>query len=425
MRLNQFLARAGVCSRRGGDELIRRGAVTVNGEIIKDLGRQVVPEKDAVKVDGKRVFTENTQYFLYNKPEGVMSTMEDPEGRKHLGDVVRTLGGGRLYPVGRLDYNTAGLLLLTNDGDLTQRLLHPKFQVARTYSAKIQGILTKDEFAKLAAGVRLEDGWAKAEVTPVLKMQTNSYVDVTVREGRNRLVRRMFEAMGHPVVKLKRVAFGPLVLGPLTTGEVRRMTPEEVKELKAFAARGPGLAPTKAGQKPLGSAHRAPSGPGGSGPKRSFEARGEGRPKKSFGGFGHGGPQKEFGGTSKGGPKKSSGGFDSRGPKKSLGGPREGGPRKFSSDFDHRGPKKEFGGYGKDGPKKSLGGPREGGPRKFSSDFDHRGPKKEFGGYGKGGPKKSSGGPHHDGSRKPSGGFGHRAPKRDSGGHGPARFRVK
>ena len=389
MRLNQFLARAGVCSRRGGDELIRRGAVTVNGEIIKDLGRQVVPEKDAVKVDGKRVFTENTQYFLYNKPEGVMSTMEDPEGRKHLGDVVRTLGGGRLYPVGRLDYNTAGLLLLTNDGDLTQRLLHPKFQVARTYSAKIQGILTKDEFAKLAAGVRLEDGWAKAEVTPVLKMQTNSYVNVTVREGRNRLVRRLFEAMGHPVVKLKRVAFGPLELGPLTTGEVRRMTPEEVKELKAFAARGPGQVPAKTGRKPLDLAHRASSGPGGSGPKRGFEARGEGRPKKSFGGFGHGGPRKESGGYHKGGPGKPSGGFDSRGPKMSFGASAEGGPRKFASDFDHRGPKKDFGGYGKSGPKNSLGGPREGGPRKSS------------------------------------GGFGRRAPKRGSGGHGPARFRVK
>ena len=236
MRLNQFLARAGVSSRRGGDDLIRRGAVTVNGGIVQDMGRQVDPEKDAVKVNGKRIFVEVFHYFVFNKPEGLMCTLEDPEGRPCLGDMISRLGAGRLFPVGRLDYKTEGILLLTNDGDLAQKLLHPKFQVARTYLAKVQGILTTAEFEKMAQGVHLEDGWAKAEVKPVEKMEKNSYVRVTVREGRNRLVRRLFVAVGHPVVKLQRVGFGPMTLGNLAPGEAHRLGTEEIKALKAFAA---------------------------------------------------------------------------------------------------------------------------------------------------------------------------------------------
>lgn len=273
MRLNQFLARAGVCSRRGGDELIRRGAVTVNGELIRDLGRQVDPDKDAVKVDGRRVFVETFQYFLFNKPEGVMSTLEDPENRPCLGDVVRRLGGPRLFPVGRLDINTEGLLLLTNDGDLTQRLLHPKFQVARTYLAKVQGILTQDEFAKMGRGIRLEDGWAKAEVTPVRRMETNSYVRVTVREGRNRLVRRLFEAAGHSVLTLRRVGFGPLSLGDLKVGEARRMAPPDVAALQRFAALGPGR---KGPQAPAARGGKFSRSPKGKAPRKGAPKRGKG-----------------------------------------------------------------------------------------------------------------------------------------------------
>jgi 23S rRNA pseudouridine2605 synthase len=283
MRLNQFLARAGICSRRGGDELIRRGAVTVNGAIVSDMGRQVDPEKDAVKVDGKRVFVETFQYFVYFKPEGVMSTMDDPEQRPHLGDVVRRLGGGRLYPVGRLDFNTEGLLLLTNDGDLTQKLLHPKFQVPRTYQAKVQGILTTEEFERIGRGVRLEDGWATAEVTPIRKMETNSYVRVTVREGRNRLVRRLFEAVSHPVMKLQRVGFGPLSLGSMNVGETRRLSPEEVRLLQAFAARRPQASspkPSKRSKKPFRPAKGARR-PSAAPPKRG-SSRPQGRGKGPF-----------------------------------------------------------------------------------------------------------------------------------------------
>ncbi len=250
MRLNQFLGRSGVSSRRGGDELIRRGAVTVNGEIVLDLGRRVDPSRDAIKVDGRRVFVETFHYYLYYKPDGMMSTVEDPEGRPALGDVVRKLGAGRLFPVGRLDFHTEGLVFLTNDGELAQKMLHPKFQVPRIYLAKVQGILSRDEFDRMAQGIRLEDGWARAEVEPERRMERNSYVRVTVREGRNRLVRRLFEAMGHPVVKLKRVGFGPLRLGKLLPGESRKLSEEEVRALQkpsGGASKPPG--PAKPGFK--------------------------------------------------------------------------------------------------------------------------------------------------------------------------------
>jgi 23S rRNA pseudouridine2605 synthase len=241
-----------------------------------------------VKVDGHRVFVEHFQYFLFHKPEGVMSTLDDPEGRAHLGDVVRKLGAGRLYPVGRLDFATSGLLLLTNDGDLTQKLLHPRFQVERQYEAKVQGILSDAEFMKMATGVRLEDGWAKAEVSPIRRMETNSYVKVLVREGRNRLVRRIFEAMGHPIVKLQRVGFGPLLLDRMPPGEIRRMSPEEVKALKAFAARGNPPAGAKGSPKAAGKAPVRGAKPDSG----SREGRGPGKgPGKSF----DKGPRKPFG----------------------------------------------------------------------------------------------------------------------------------
>jgi len=182
VRLNQFLARAGVSSRRGGDELIRQGAVTLNGEVVTDLGRRLDPAKDAVKVWGKRVFAEDFRYFLFHKPDGVMATLSDPEGRPSLGDVVQDLGGGRLFPVGRLDFHTEGLVFLTNDGVLAQKLLHPRFRVPRVYMAKLQGVLEASEFGRLAEGVRLEDGWARAEVEPMERLEKNSYVRVTVRE---------------------------------------------------------------------------------------------------------------------------------------------------------------------------------------------------------------------------------------------------
>ncbi len=231
MRLNQFLARAGVSSRRGGDDLIRQGAVSVNGAGVTDMGRQVDPAKDSIKVNGKRVTLKEFHYYLYYKPDGVMCTLEDPEDRPNLGDMVRRLGAGRLFPVGRLDFHTEGLLLLTNDGALAQKLLHPKFQVARIYQAKVQGILTPEEFERLGKGLRLEDGWASAEAKPMEKLETNSYVQLIVREGRNRLVRRLMEAMGHPVVKLKRVGFGPLKLHPMKPGDVRELEPRELKDL--------------------------------------------------------------------------------------------------------------------------------------------------------------------------------------------------
>jgi len=233
MRLNKFLAQAGVSSRRGGDELIRKGRVTVNGEVVSDLGRKVEPAKDAIKVDGKRVFTESFHYYLFHKPEGMITTLDDPEGRVSIKEVVQRMIG-HVFPVGRLDYNTEGLLFLTNDGELAQKILHPKFQVPRRYEAKVQGILEPETFDRLRRGVRLEDGWASADVRPIRKMEKNSYLSVTVTEGRKHVVRRLMAAVGHEVIHLSRVSFGPLELGPLSRGQWRPMESGEVRRLKEW-----------------------------------------------------------------------------------------------------------------------------------------------------------------------------------------------
>jgi 23S rRNA pseudouridine2605 synthase len=258
MSLNKFLARAGAASRRGGDELIRQGRVTVNGEVVADLGRKVDPGHDAVKVDGKRVFTEEARYFLFHKPEGMVTTMDDPEGRLSIRNVTDRLPG-RVFPVGRLDYNTAGLLLLTNDGELTQQFLHPKFRVPRIYEAKVNGILEPADFDRLRKGVRLEDGFASAHARPIRKMEKNSYLEVSVTEGRKHVVRRLLAAVGHEVIRLMRVKFGPLELGGLPVGQWRPLDPAEVKSLKQWAeSNARKVVPTGPSKGKGGAARRPP-----------------------------------------------------------------------------------------------------------------------------------------------------------------------
>ena len=232
-RLQKFMAEAGVASRRACEELIRQGRVTVNGETAS-LGRSVEPEQDRVELDGKPVQKEQrrTVILLY-KPRGVVSTSSDPEGRRTVQDYFREIPE-RLYNVGRLDLNSEGLLLMTNDGALANRLTHPRYGVDKTYYAVCDGRLTASEAAKLTNGIVLEDGMtAPARVDAVRTTQRGdtSFL-ITIHEGRNRQIRRMLEAVGHRTLRLKRERFGPLSLGTLAPGEWRKLSDEEIKKLE-------------------------------------------------------------------------------------------------------------------------------------------------------------------------------------------------
>ena len=224
-RLQKVLARAGVGSRRAVEELIARGRVRVNGEPA-ELGRRVRPDKDVVEVDGSRVpLLVDLVYLLLNKPVGVVTTASDPEGRPSVLDYVGI--ADRVWPVGRLDADTSGALLLTNDGPLTQRLSHPRYGAPKTYVAEVRGPIGAAALRRLARGVHLPDGTAVARGVRLLGRQGSaSVVEITVDEGRNRLVRRMLEEVGHPVRRLVRVAIGPLMLGRLKEGTARRLTSE-------------------------------------------------------------------------------------------------------------------------------------------------------------------------------------------------------
>lgn len=232
-RLQKFMAEAGVASRRACEELIRQGRVTVNGETAS-LGRSVEPKQDRVELDGKPVQKEQrrTVILLY-KPRGVVSTSSDPEGRRTVQDYFREIPE-RLYNVGRLDLNSEGLLLMTNDGALANRLTHPRYGVEKTYYAVCDGRLTASEAARLTNGIELEDGvTAPARVDAVRTTQRGdtSFL-ITIHEGRNRQIRRMLEAVGHRTLRLKRERFGPLSLGTLAPGEWRKLSDEEIKKLE-------------------------------------------------------------------------------------------------------------------------------------------------------------------------------------------------
>ncbi|MFD7733382.1 pseudouridine synthase [Kitasatospora phosalacinea] len=230
-RLQKVLARAGMGSRRACEELIAQGRVDVNGETVLEQGRRVDPVKDEIKVDGLTVATQSYLFFALNKPAGVVSTMEDPEGRQCLGDYV-TNRETRLFHVGRLDTETEGIILLTNHGELAHRLTHPKYGVTKTYLAAIQGPLPRDLGKTLAKGVELEDGWARADSFKVISNLGKNYlVEVTLHEGRKHIVRRLLAEVGFPVEKLVRTAFGPISLGDQKSGWLRRLTNPEVGTL--------------------------------------------------------------------------------------------------------------------------------------------------------------------------------------------------
>jgi 23S rRNA pseudouridine2605 synthase len=232
-RLQKILAQAGVASRRAAEQLILDGRVRVNGRIIRELGTRANLARDRVEVDRRRLVAEKPVYYLLHKPRGVVTTLDDPEGRKTVKDLLRDVPE-RVFPVGRLDFHTSGVLLLTNDGALAQALLHPKRAVPKTYNAKLQGQLDQTLLDSLRAGVVLDDGekTAPAEVCLVRSDGKHTALEITIAEGKNRQIHRMGEAIGRPVLRLTRVSFAGLTLERLQVGQKRALTPKELSELK-------------------------------------------------------------------------------------------------------------------------------------------------------------------------------------------------
>lgn len=246
-RLQKIIAAAGVASRRKAEQLITSGHVQVNGATITELGSKADPESDHIRVNGKLLQGEQRHvYLLLNKPKGYVTTVSDPEKRPTVMDLIRGVRG-RVYPVGRLDYASEGLLLLTNDGELANQLMKAASHVAKTYVVKVAGTPKEEALAKLRAGVSIAtDDGKRVKTGPalvrVVKVATNPWYEITLIEGRNRQIRRMFEAVGHHVEKIKRVRYGPLSLD-VPPGEFRPLTLKEIQRLKS-ASKG-GLAKTK------------------------------------------------------------------------------------------------------------------------------------------------------------------------------------
>lgn len=234
IRLNKFLSQVGAASRREADKMISEGRVEVNNEVIQELGYKIDGEKDEVKVDGKRVNREKSlAYLMLNKPLGYLVTMKDPYQRPTIKELLPSLKK-RIFPVGRLDYDSEGLLLLTNDGELAYRLTHPSFEVKKTYIVKVRGEPDLLKLARLKKGIFLYGKkTAPAQITLLSRDSKGALLKTEIHEGRKREVKRMFETIGHKVVSLKRVAFGGLTLGKLKPGEWRFLTQKEVEELKS------------------------------------------------------------------------------------------------------------------------------------------------------------------------------------------------
>ena len=235
MRLQKYLALSGVASRRASEKLISEGHVAVNGHVITEMGVQVDETADQITVDGKLIHLEEEKHYLaYYKPVGEVTTVSDPEGRATVMDKFRDYPV-RLYPVGRLDFDSEGLLLLTNDGDMMNSLLHPSHEVDKTYLAKVSNRVEEESIRRLRAGVLLDGRLTSPAHVRVVRYEAfDTVLLVTIHEGRYRQVRRMFEAAGHQVVQLKRVGFGPIQLGDLPRGTWRQLTPNEIRKLKEF-----------------------------------------------------------------------------------------------------------------------------------------------------------------------------------------------
>lgn len=232
VRLNKFIANAGICSRREADVLIKTGVVEVNGKIITEMGYKVKPG-DEVKYDGATIQSEKKQYVLLNKPKNFITTMFDPQGRKTAYELVANACKERIYPVGRLDRNTTGVLLFTNDGDMAKKLTHPRYQVGKLYHVTVDKAIKKEHITALMEGVELDDGaYVKADKAEIIEDSKFKEVGIEIHSGKNRVVRRMFESIGFSVIKLDRVKFAGLTKKDLPRGNYRHLTEQEVSFLK-------------------------------------------------------------------------------------------------------------------------------------------------------------------------------------------------
>jgi len=234
VRINRYLSMCGIASRRRAEELVLSGSVRVNGEVVHDLGRRVDPGRDSVEVGGKRARVVRERiYLVLNKPKDSITTLSDERGRTTVMSMVRA--SGRVYPVGRLDRNTTGVLLLTNDGTFAHRLMHPKFQVPKSYRVSCDRTVAHGDAERLRRGVPLEDGMTAPADVELLAGGRGKEIGITIHEGRNRQVRRMFEALGYGVLRLDRVAYGPVTKEGLARGGTRSLTRAEIRALKKLA----------------------------------------------------------------------------------------------------------------------------------------------------------------------------------------------
>ena len=239
MKLQKFLQMTAKVSRRKADQLISQGKVQVNGEIIKEYWYDIDPNKDTVTLEGKELSFKSVRlyYYLLNKPAGYITTMFDPQGRSTVWDLIKDKVKDRVYPVGRLDKDTEGLLILTNDGIFANRIMHPKYKIPKKYEAVVEGILTRKEILELRNGVILNDGYKTlpAKVKILEKLGTKTRIEIEIREGKKRQIKNMFKALGHKVLYLKRLSIGPLTLkGVERVGKLREITKEELKKFDRF-----------------------------------------------------------------------------------------------------------------------------------------------------------------------------------------------
>ena len=237
-RLQKVIANCGYCSRRKAEKLIVENRVTVNGKLVNQLGVQV-SDKDKIEIDGVRLERQDKVYFLLNKPRGVVTTAHDDKKRKTVVDLIET--GKRIYPIGRLDYDTTGVLLLTNDGEFAHLLMRPNDAIDKVYIAKVEGIFSVDAFRELKKGVKVGNEVYHASRVKVRKVDSKNkktLVEITLHEGKNKQIKKMLQAVGFPVIKLKRERFAFLTTGSLLSGEYRELSPKEVHQLFALASKG-------------------------------------------------------------------------------------------------------------------------------------------------------------------------------------------
>ena len=235
-RLQKIVAGSGISSRRAAEKIIMEGRVTINNAVVRQLGTQADIDKDEIRVDGKLIQPEESKiYLLLNKPKGYVTTLRDPQGRPVVVDLLSGVSE-RIFPVGRLDFDSEGLLLMTNDGDFSLKMQHPRFKIAKTYMVKIDGNLTSSDIKILQDGIKLKDGVFKPQNFQILKINKKScWLSLTIAEGKNRLIRRMFESLGHTVIRLIRTAIDGVDLGSMKVGTFRHLTRKEVQYLLSLS----------------------------------------------------------------------------------------------------------------------------------------------------------------------------------------------